>query len=172
MQFGSPRNDVIFLQQAHATRDLEALLEIVDLALAFRASAELELETTAQGKAFAKTTSDVWQAPTLDQVLDRRATITHPVALGIAAADHGIPVAPVVQAYLHGFVANITSAAVRLVPLGQTDGQRVIQTLEPRIVELGASLATADLADLGGMAVQSEICSMRHETQYTRLFRS
>ena len=70
--------------------------------------------------------------------------MTYPVAVGVAAAGHGIAVEPALQAYLHAIVANWISAGVRLVPLGQTDGQRVLAALEPVIATtIARALATA-----------------------------
>ena len=171
LSFGSIRNDGIFLTHAYKASD-EELLETIDLALAYQASSEFTLETVAQGKAFVRITDEVWSSPRLAWVLSQRTEITHPVALGIAAADHGVPLNLTLTAYLHGFVSNLVSAAVRIVPLGQTDGQRAIQRLETQIEAVQSTLLDADLNDLGTFSMISEICSMRHETQYTRLFRS
>jgi urease accessory protein len=76
------------------------------------------------------------------------------------------------QAYAQAFAANIVSAAVRLVPLGQSDGLRVQARLEPLIPRIVAAALACTLDDVGGAAVAADIASMRHETQYTRLFRS
>ena len=68
--------------------------------------------------------------------------------------------------------ANLISAGVRLIPLGQTDGQRVLAALEDAVARTAAAAQVADLATLGGCAFLSDVAAMRHETQYTRLFRS
>ena len=75
-------------------------------------------------------------------------------------------------AYLQAFTANLISAAVRLVPLGQSAGLRVLAALEPTILRVAAASRAATLDDLGGCAFRSDLAAMRHETQYTRLFRS
>ena len=90
----------------------------------------------------------------------------------MAAAAHGVPLAPALVAYLHAFAANIVSAGVRAIPIGQTDGQRTIAALSPTIEAIAASSLHAGLDDLGGAALRADIASMKHETQYTRLFRS
>ncbi|NBS02468.1 MAG: urease accessory protein UreF, partial [Rhizobiales bacterium] len=77
-----------------------------------------------------------------------------------------------VSAFALSFVSNLVSALVRLGPLGQTDGQRVIAALLPLIESVSDDATKATLADLGTCAFRSDIASMRHETQYTRLFRS
>ena len=78
-----------------------------------------------------------------------------------------------VGAYLQAFAANLISAAVRLVPLGQTAGLRVLAALEPTILQRRRRTPRrATLDDLGGACFRSDLAAMRHETQYTRLFRS
>ncbi len=94
------------------------------------------------------------------------------VALGAAAGGTGIPEDDTAIAYLQTFASNLISAAVRLVPLGQTAGLRVLAALEPIIVSVAEETTTATLDDVGGCAFRSDLAAMRHETQYTRLFRS
>ena len=73
---------------------------------------------------------------------------------------------------IQAFAANLISAAVRLVPLGQSAGLAVLAGLEAAITESALSTRGATLDDLGGCAFRSDIAAMRHETQYTRIFRS
>ena len=83
-----------------------------------------------------------------------------------------MPLEATLTAYLHGVAANLVSAGLRLIPLGQTDGQRALQALAPVVAEcVAASLARPE-ADFGGCAFAAELASIDHETQYTRLFRS
>ena len=96
----------------------------------------------------------------------------HASAVGIVAARTGVPLEPTVAGYLHAFTANLVSAAVRLVPLGQTDGQRALAALEPVILAAAAAASDRPLAEIGSATPMVEWASMRHETQYTRLFRS
>ncbi len=98
--------------------------------------------------------------------------IAYPVAVGALAAAQGVAVDPTSLAFLHGFAANLVSAAVRLVPLGQTAGLRVLSALEPAIQAVAEATRDATLDDLGGACFRSDIAAMRHETQYTRLFRT
>ncbi|MDQ0315081.1 urease accessory protein UreF [Amorphus orientalis] len=145
-----------------------SLAEIIELAAALNPSLERRTETLSQGDAFRKISADAWPAslPWPDGPL------AYPVAVAIAAADHRVDLAAVLVAYLHAFAANIVSAGVRLIPLGQTDGQRAIVRLEPAIAALAEEAAGSTLDDLGGCALLADIASMRHETQYTRLFRT
>ena len=94
------------------------------------------------------------------------------VAVGVAAAAHRLDLKPVLAAYLHGFAANLVSAGVRLVPLGQTDGQRTLADLQPVVDAAVSRTLATPLEELGSAAPMVDWCSMRHETQYTRLYRS
>jgi urease accessory protein len=84
-----------------------------------------------------------------------------------------VPLRAACFGWLNAFVANIVSAGVRLVPLGQTDGQIATAALLPAIAAATeAALALEDADTLGSAAIAIDLFSMRHETQYTRLFRS
>ena len=83
-----------------------------------------------------------------------------------------MPLGLLLPAYLQAFAANLVSAAVRLVPLGQTDGQRATAALEPTVREVARLAPACPLDELGTATLIVDLCSMRHETQYTRLFRS
>jgi urease accessory protein len=162
--------------QAHAAeraQDDTALRAVAELASAFASSRERHLETTAQGGAFVDTTLAAWPCAALERL---RAIwpkpVAYPVAVAVAAAGHGIAVAPALHAYLHAVTANLVSAGVRLVPLGQTAGQRVLADLEPVVAAAAQAAITTPLDEVGGAAFRADIASMRHETQYTRLFRS
>jgi urease accessory protein len=176
VRLGGARNDGVFLVCAHRAvgqGDRAALREVAELAAAYAPSAELALETSAQGTAFIRTTRIAWARDTFDWLIeDWPGPYAYPVAVGTAAAGHGIAADQALLAYLHTFAANLLSAAVRLVPLGQSDGQSVTAALEPVILEAASELCEATLGDVGTAAVVSDLCSMYHETQYTRLFRS
>jgi urease accessory protein len=175
LQHGAGRSDAILLAEtwrAVAGGDERRLAETVELAAALVPSAERRLETLAQGAAFLSATRTVWPSPTLDRIAARAGEIAYPVAVGASAAAHGLPLVPTAHAFVQAFAANLVSAGVRLVPLGQTDGLRVLARLEPGLGRLVARALGASVADIGGAAVQADIASMRHETQYTRLFRS
>jgi urease accessory protein len=168
--------DAVLLVHAHraaAAGDECALRAVAELAAALAPSKERHLETTAQGRAFIETTRAAWPCPALDRLAAAwNGPVAYPVAVGVAAAGHGIPLAVALPAYLQALVANLVSAAIRLVPLGQTDGQRLLASLEPVIAAaIGRALATP-LEEIGGAAFRADLASMHHETQHTRLFRS
>jgi urease accessory protein len=168
--------DAVFFVHAHRAAggdDDAALRAVAELAAAFAPSKERHLETTAQGRAFLDTTRAAWPCAALDRltaVWD--GAIALPIAVGVACAGHRVPQAPALHAYLHSLAANLISAGVRLVPLGQTDGQRVLAALEPVIVATAERALVTPLDEVGSASFRADLAGMRHETQYTRLFRS
>lgn len=177
LRHGAGRSDAILLVaacRASAEGRTEELREVAGLAYALQPSKERRLESGAQGRAFATAIADTWGAPTLVELAKRLLPdpIAYPVALAAAAADHSLPLAETVEAYLTAFAANLVSAAVRAVPLGQTEGQRAIRDLAPIISIVAADALAASPDDIGGACLRADIASMAHETQYTRLFRS
>lgn len=98
--------------------------------------------------------------------------LAYPVMVGAVAAETGVPAAPTAMAYGHGFVSNLVSACLRLAPIGQTAGQRVIAALEAVVRHAVGRAAITPLEAVSSCVLVSDICSMRHETQHTRLFRS
>lgn len=168
--------DGLFL--CHAWRAAEAgegrtLGEIAELAAAFTPSRERHLETTAQGRAFVEIARSAWYCDTLD-LLSSHVTgpITYPVAVGVLAAGHRISLSSTLHAFLHAATSNWISAGVRLIPLGQTDSQHVLAALEGAIAATAEKSLLGSLDDLGSATFRADLASMRHETQYTRLFRS
>ncbi|HXJ00888.1 MAG TPA: urease accessory protein UreF [Micropepsaceae bacterium] len=173
---GSGRNDAILFAHAHGAvlyGNLKALCEVAEYANALAASAERRLETNAQGAAFSEITCKTWGSPSLAQLLSLYPkTISYPVAVAAAAADHGVALAPALEAYIHAFTANLVSAGVRLIPLGHTAGQRVLMQLESAVADTVAQGLAGNLSQLSNITIMAEIAAMKHETQYTRLFRS
>ncbi|MGG5810117.1 urease accessory protein UreF [Falsiroseomonas sp. CW058] len=151
-----------------------ALDAVTELAAAWRGTAELALEATQPGAAFAQVTQAAWPEPRFAAFAARHAgRLTHAVACGAAAGFGGVPLRAACFAWLAAFAANIVSAGVRLVPLGQTDGQVATAALLPAVeAATDRALAVTDAEELGAAALAIDIFSMRHETQYTRLFRS
>ena len=163
---GAGRADTILLRHAYAAHnDPARLAALAELARALAPARERRTETTDLGTAFAAAAAP-WEPPALPEAP------AYPVALGALAGAHGIDVDATALAALQGFAANLISAAVRLVPLGQSAGLRVLAALEPTIRVLADETRAATLDDLGGCAFRSDIAAMRHETQYTRLFRT
>jgi urease accessory protein len=168
--------DGVFLAHAHraaASSDDAMLRETAELAAAFAPSRERHLETSAQGRAFIEIARAAWNCDGLDRLVAAcEGSIVYPVAVGLVSAAHEIPLAPTMHAFLHAVTSNWISAGSRLVPLGQTDSQRALAALEPVVVATGKRAINATLDDLGSATFRADLASMRHETQYTRLFRS
>jgi urease accessory protein len=171
---GAGRVDAALLVAAHrAVGDDAALDEVAELASAWRGSGETALEATQQGGSFASITNNVWPHAGFAAFSARHTgRLTHAVAFGAAAGCHGMALRPALVGWLSGFAANLVSAGVRLVPLGQTDGQRVTAALFPIIEQAADAAEAASLDRLGTAAPMLDQFSLRHETQYTRLFRS
>jgi urease accessory protein len=168
--------DGVFLAHAHRATEADneaALRDIAELAAAFVSSRERQLETSSQGRAFIEIARAAWTCEALERARGYcNSTVVYPVAVGLVSAAHDIPLAPTLHAYLHALVSNWISAGSRLIPLGQTDSQRVLAALEPvaAATAVRAMIATTD--DLGSATFRADLAGLRHETQYTRLFRS
>jgi urease accessory protein len=173
---GSGFCDGVFMAQAHRAveaGDDGALRDVAELAAAFVPSRERQLETSTQGRAFIEIARAAWDCEGLDHAVAQcRGVIAYPVAVGIVSAAHAIPLVPTLHAFLHALVSNWISAGARLIPLGQTDNQRVLAALEPAAAATAARAMSATLDDLGAATFRADLASIRHETQYTRLFRS
>jgi urease accessory protein len=172
---GSGFCDGVFVAHAHRAMeadDMSALRDVAELAATFVPSRERQLETTAQGRAFIEIARSAWNVGGLDDAVGQCETVVYPVAVGLVAAAHAIPLTPLLHAFLHALAANWISAGSRLIPLGQTDSQRVLARLEPVVAATAARARVASLDDLGSATFRADLASLRHETQYTRLFRS
>ena len=165
---GAGRCDAILLYHAHDAAE-DALPALCALGVATALGHERRLETVAQGNAFVRAAS-VWGGIRLECLAGLDTPL--PIAVGAACADHGIAAEMAAPAYLQAFAASLVSAAVRLVPLGQTSGLRVLVGLEPTVTAVADDAAGAGLDDLGGACLRSDIAALRHETQETRLFRT
>lgn len=165
LRHGAARNDAIFTAHALAGHDPCALDA---LARALQPARELREESARMGQAFVRAIAAGWPqfAPAL------RGHWTYPIAFGCAARAAGLAPRSALLGLVHGFIANQVSAAVRAVPLGQSDGLRVQAGLSCAIKRTVDGALTASLDDLGGSALAHEIAAMRHETQRVRLFRS
>ena len=179
LRFGSARNDAIVFAEAWrcvAGGDDTRLLEVAELSAASRATAEFALEASQQGASCLATLRDVWRDPTIEALSEglRQRSIQPvlPIVIAVRSAAEGVPVGTALRAFLCALVSNCVAAGVRLIPLGQTDGQRALAGLEDGVLEASERALTASIDDLGSAALMVDFASMLHETQYTRLFRS
>ena len=173
---GGLRNDLILLAHSADTQragTLDALAEINVLALAFQPSTERHLETRQQGTSFLAAICAAWPFEGQEAVRTRLGPdVAYPVAVGIAVGGHGIEIGRSLAGYGLAFFGNLISAAIRLSVIGQTDGQRIAAALLPSVMRAAEYCRPLSLDELGGSAFRSDIASIAHETQYTRLFRS
>jgi urease accessory protein len=176
VECGGPWSDAVLLACAYravSVKEYDALKEVAEFAAALAPSKERKLETMAQGEAFMNAISAAWPNKAFDRITSViRSEVAYPVAVAVASAAHEIPLRVTLESYLLAVVSNFVSAAVRLVPLGQTDGTKIVASLTPLVREIAARAEKSTFDDLGGAAIRSDIASMKHETQYTRLFRS
>jgi len=161
---GSGRNDCILLRTAHACDTTSALGQLNDVALAFAASSERQLEQTLQGAAFCKTTGAIWGGVGEGHV--------YPVAVGAASAKASINVSLTAAMYLHAVISNLISAAMRLMALGQTEGQRILASLTALCDETAKATEGLTVDDMQSTAFAVDIAAMQHETLQPRIFRT
>ena len=160
--------------RAAEAKDWPEFDAIAERAAAWRGTSEMVLESRQQGGSFLSITRNAWRHADLDTAHERLGgEIALPVAVALAAAAHGIALEMALSGYLHAFTANLISAALRTVPLGQSDGQLALAALEVYVIRtVRAALAVEQLDEVGTATPLLDWCSLRHETQYTRLFRS
>lgn len=174
LEVGSIWNDAVLFAEAHRAAedgDAERLREVAALAEALAPSAERHLETMAQGRAFLEAVSAAWPVPAV-ACLARRGSAAYPVAVGAVAASHAIPLDMALAAFLNAFASNLVSVGVRLIPIGQNAGLEIVAALHPLIAATAERASGSSLDALGSAAVLSDIASMRHETQHSRVFRT
>jgi urease accessory protein len=178
LEFGSGASDALLFRAAHAAIPDKAIGAVIELGAAWRGSAELAHESAAQGEAFLTAAYAAWPLTVIRQCRQVADALGLPVAYAVAvgAATRGLPLEIALGAFLHATAANLVSAGVRLIPLGQTDGQIAIARLAAAVARAAAAACEGTLEDLprrlGSAASQVELMSMQHETQYTRLFRT
>ncbi len=168
---GAPRLDIAVFAAAHrAAHDPAALNDVNELAIALAGSSERRLETTAQGTAFLAAARAAWPCAALQRFA--AGPVAYPVAVGATAAGHGVALEEAAPAFALSVFGNLVSAATRLGAIGQTEGQKIIAALTPRLAAMAAQALLAELEALGACAFRSDIAAMKHENQYSRLFRS
>ena len=168
--------DGVLLAHAHraaVASDRLALLSVAEFAAALTPSRERNFETLAQGRAFVDIVRAAWSNAAVEEMtsnLDE--PLAYPVAVGMACGAHGIAIKATMHAFLHAVVSNWISAGARLIPLGQTACQRLLVALEPDVQATAVRAQSATLDEIGSATFRADLASMRHETQYTRLFRT
>ena len=161
LEYGSLKNDAILIKLVLQGSDPK---EINELAMALCPASERLSETQLQGGAFCKIMREVWGLE-IDE-------LTLPIALALAAKNESIDQNLVVPAYLHSFCSNLISVAMRLIPIGQTDGQKTLRELSPLISDSVRAVAKSDKDDLGSACFLSDVSAMQHEYLQPRVFKT
>src|SRR5262249_16215822 len=160
---GGPWSDAVLLVCAHraaSAKEYDTLKEVSEYAAALAPSRERKLETMAQGEAFMNAVAAAWTNKTFEKCTNAIGReVAYPVAVGIASAAHEISLRTTLESYLLAGVSNFVSAAVRLIPLGQTDGTKIVAKLTPLVREIAARAEKSTLDDVGGAAIRSDIVS-------------
>ena len=177
--YGAGKTDGILSSEtwrAAADHNPAHLAAVAEWARALRPTSEMALESNAQGAAFLEAVSSAWPSDALEKYVASLSVggdlLPYPVAVGLVTALHEIPLNDGLGAFLHTFIANLVSAGIRLIPLGQTAGQRVLAGLTDPILEQAQAVQALSIQDIGAAAMMVDWTSAAHETQYTRLFRS
>ena len=164
---GSLHNDAVLIAEAWRSTDQgKSIIALVEIANANAASKERFLEIDLQGRAFCKA---VAHTGFLKEIYE---ALPYPVAVGVLGHQLEISLSSVLTAYLHTFLSNLVQAAIRLVPLGQSDGVKTMAKLEKTILAITENSDKLTLDNLGSCCFLSDIMAMRHETLYSRIFRS
>ena len=161
LEYGSLKNDAILIKLVLQGYDPK---EINELAMALCPASERLSETQLQGGAFCKIMREVWSLEIDD--------LTLPIALALAAKNESIDQNLVVPAYLHSFCSNLISVAMRLIPIGQTDGQKILRELSPLISDSVRAVAKSNKDDLGSACFLSDVSAMQHEYLQPRVFKT
>lgn len=166
---GTAHSDAIILASAHASHsNKNHLHELADLCLALTPARERHEELSSIGNAFVEAAS-AWPSDIFDQLPN---PCPYPIAVGAIGAAHTIPVNDTLVAFLTAYAQSQISVAIRLVPLGQTDGLKVLASLEPLIAICAKDATTSTLDEIGSISYASDIAAMAHETLNSRIFRS
>ena len=179
LHLGLARADLAILGHALTAwrrQDWERLCELDAWVRQTRESAELRLQSEQMGRSLMEWLRSLRRPDVdLDHLPEPLRSPTYPVAWAYALSLHSPPEAPVADgllAYAFGWAENMVQAAIKSIPLGQSAGQRILARLCTEIPEASAvALATA-VDELQAFTPMLAILSARHETQYSRLFRS
>ena len=147
-------------------KDFAKVKETNEMFLASRESAELRAETVQMGYSLNRLCKDLG----LGEVPVQEPSF--PAAFAYAAAQWQIEPEAALQAYLWAWLENQVMAAVKAVPLGQTDGQRILFSLGGLLPSFATKAMQLEDQELGNFAPGLAMMSSQHETQYSRLFRS
>ena len=169
------RSDLAVLAQAMAAwaqPDVPRLQQLNDWLLQTRETHEMRLQTEQMGRSLVDWLGNQTQADAERLSICAALPPTWPVAFALALHTHHAPVRDGLLASAFGWAENMVQAALKSVPLGQRSGQRILAALSAAIPEAVAHAMGLGDDDRQAFAPRLAILSARHETQYSRLFRS
>lgn len=180
LEFGSGWNDAVLLAEAwRRGAASEQATDLAELAAALAGSRERHLETTNQGAAFLSAVGAWAPRPGLPlqpspafPLVSLPKDCPYPVAIGVVTGAHCVALCEVLAPFLQAFASNLIQAAIRLGVTGQQGGLEILAGLEPLLIRTAERAAASTLDDLGSATLLSDVASMRHEIQHSRLFRS
>lgn len=174
--FGTGYNDSIIINSIYDSVANDNCVEfdyISQIANAIKPTKEIALESYQQGVSFKNILMDVYSNSNLTFYLNRLDDcITYPSVVGVAGGIFEVEKKLLLHSYLHAFTSNILSAALRIMPIGQTEIQKIIFQMKGNVEEMTNKSLGLSLSDLGSSVFISDWASSKHQNQYTRLFRS
>ncbi len=167
----APLDGALFWRMMHALRagDEQRFLDLNDWVVASRESREIQLEDRRMGEAMLSLLAElgVTRASTYSTC-----ELSYPATFALAANHWNILPMDALAGLMWSVVESQVAAAIRLVPLGHTDGQRTLIASVPVIERAVLVASTLEEGDIGNVAFSLAMASAWHETQYSRLFRS
>ena len=163
LRFGSVWNDLVLFCNSYKT-DVNSLNELSDIAKAFAQSKERYYETIEMGNAFSKIISSIEGVYLKGMPL--------PIIMGYIAKIENVSLSYILPLYAHSFISNLVSVSIRLLPLGQTDAQKLLFSLFPIIDDVAKEALKSNIGDMRNKCMLADLASMKHETLKVRLFKS
>ncbi len=174
LDHGIRTGDALAVSVAYNATEIEQIVDLDQRLSAMKISRESREGSAKIGKQFLRGAATLSESRMLDEYTKRiqagECVGHHAIAYGLVGCAAKIDLRLILLGYLHAFVVNQVSAAVRLIPLKPTEGQQIIQHLRTNILEVAEFAQSADMDDLGGFTPGLDIQSMRHERLYSRLF--
>ena len=169
LEFGSLKSDAILLTETWKLKKNNKDSDIIELnnfAISLNQSREKFIENYEQGKAFIKISKDTWKHKFVNDQL------MFPLAYASSAVQENISLENTLLSFLHTSLGILLGAGIKLIPLGQTEGQKIQVTLNYHVEKEYKKILKQDLNNIGNCGWFSDIISMRHENQFTRIFRT
>ncbi|MEC9256918.1 MAG: urease accessory protein UreF [Candidatus Poribacteria bacterium] len=172
LHFGIRNCDAIAVALAHRSDTMDQIIQLDQYLSAIKQPAEMRKGSVQIGKQFLRNANKIVESKLAmdyhSAIRSGKCSGHHSVAYGVITA--GIELYLVLLSYLHSYVASQVSAAVRLIPLGATDGQQTIRSLQPDLLEISELVKDTNIEDLVGFTPALDIRSMQHEQLFHRLF--